>query len=88
MWLMNGAMNTSSLGVGNVPTNWQIVGTGDFNGDGRSDILWRDSNSGGVAMWLMNGVTITSSSSVGNVPTNWQIAQTGDFNGDGKSDIL
>jgi hypothetical protein len=26
----------------------------DFNGDGYSDITWRDTN-GDVAMWLMNG---------------------------------
>jgi hypothetical protein len=26
MWLMNGGTVTSSLGVGNVPTDWQIQG--------------------------------------------------------------
>ncbi|MCC7346785.1 MAG: hypothetical protein IT538_05240, partial [Variibacter sp.] len=31
--------------------------THDFNGDGKSDILWRHS-SGQVAMWLMNGVSV------------------------------
>jgi hypothetical protein len=31
-----------------VPANWSIVGTADFNGDGKSDLLWRDSNSGGA----------------------------------------
>jgi hypothetical protein len=60
MWLMNNnGMVMSALGVGNVPTNWVIAGTGDFNRDGYADILWRDNNSGGVAMWLMNGATVT-----------------------------
>jgi len=72
MWLMNGATISSSLGVGNVPGNWQIAQTGDFNDDGKSDVLWRDSNSG-VAMWLMNGGTVTSALGVGNLPTDWQI---------------
>ena len=31
-----------------------LAGTHDFNGDGNSDIVWRDS-SGNVAIWLMNG---------------------------------
>jgi hypothetical protein len=70
---MNGATVMSSLGVGNVPLNWVIAETGDFNGDARSDVLWHDNNSGGVAMWLMNGGMVSSSLGVGTVPTNWQI---------------
>jgi len=31
----------------------------DFNGDGRSDILWRN-DSGALAEWLMNGNTVIS----------------------------
>jgi FG-GAP-like repeat len=59
----------------------------DFNGDGKSDILWRNTD-GRVALWQMNGSTLTTGSVFANVPTTWTIANTGDFNGDGKSDIL
>ena len=38
-------------------TNWSVVGTGDFNGDGTSDILWHDI-AGDVGIWLMNGTLI------------------------------
>ena len=64
-----------------------MVGTGDFNGDGMSDIVWRDT-SGNTSIWLMNGATVSSAGGLGNVPTTWSIAQTGDYNGDGKSDLL
>jgi hypothetical protein len=77
--------------LGSVPFNsWTIVGTGDFNGDGVSDILWRENTGGGVAMWLMNNNgTIMSAVGVGSLPlATWTVAETGDFNGDGKSDIL
>ena len=47
----------------------------DFNGNCKSDILWRDS-SGNVAIWLMNGTTIQSSAVVANVPTAWTIQGT------------
>jgi hypothetical protein len=64
-----------------------VVGTGDFDGNGKGDILWRDGG-GNVAVWFMNGGTIASVVTLGNIPANWNVAQTGDYDGDGKSDIL
>src|ERR1039458_2735946 len=85
---MNGSTVTSQAIVATgVPSNWTIVGTGDFNGNGNTDILWRDT-AGAVAIWFMNGTTVTSISALGNVPTNWTVVGTGDFNGDGNTDIL
>jgi serralysin len=80
-WLMNGSQITSSQNLtsqGQAVTpdaSWAVVGTGDFNGDGKVDILWRQSSTGTLAEWLMNGSTIS-------------IVEIGDFNGDGNSDIL
>ena len=62
---------------------------GDFNGDGKSDILWQGSD-GTPAIWLMDGTNAVTVGAVGpfNPGPSWQIKGTGDFNGDGKSDIL
>jgi len=59
----------------------------DFNNDGQSDILWRDT-SGNVSLWLMNSGAVSSALSVGNVGTSWAIKGIRDFNADGKADIL
>ena len=69
--------------------SWQIKDTGDFNGDGKSDILWQSSN-GTPAIWLMDGTNAVTVGAAGsfNPGPSWQIKDTGDFNGDGKSDIL
>ena len=60
----------------------------DFNGDGKSDILWRNTTAGDVVLWFMNGGSITSSADLGSIAAAWTIAGTGDFKGNGESDIL
>ena len=59
-----------------VPSAWSIAGTGDFNGNGKDDILWRNSN-GDTLIWFMNAGTITTSSDLGVVATSWSIAGVG-----------
>ena len=61
----------------------------DFDGDGKSDILWRHATSGTNVAWFMTGLTVASSG-LTNYVTNYQysIAGMGDFDGDGKTDIL
>jgi hypothetical protein len=70
---------------------WDVVGVGDFNADGKPDLAWQHSVDGALAVWLMNGMTVTESVSV--VPDRttdllWKVVGVGDFNADGKSDLL
>lgn len=66
---------------------WQVVGTGDFNGDGRDDILWRSSG-GLVADWLGTPSGSFTTGSGSSAPIDWVVAGVGDFNADGRDDIL
>ena len=76
-------------GLGAVTTDWIIASIADLHGDGFSDVLWRNTTSGQLAVWFMNGATILpGSGSIGIVTTDWTVAGTGDFNGDGKWDIV
>jgi hypothetical protein len=73
-----------------VGTDWHVAGTGDFNGDGRVDILWRNDD-GRVTDWLGNtngSFTDNLANFLRPVDTQWQVAATGDFNGDGLADVL
>ena len=87
MWVMVDSQVAQAVDFGLVPLSWTIAGIGDFDGNGSTDLLWRD-GSGNVSIWLLNGTQILSAPILGNVPLSWFITQTGDYNGDGMSDIL
>ncbi|MBF0337885.1 MAG: peptidoglycan DD-metalloendopeptidase family protein [Nitrospirae bacterium] len=61
----------------------------DFDGDGHSDVLWRNKNTGDIYIWLMAGTKITGGGLVvKGIPIDWDIRATEDFDGDGKTDVL
>jgi hypothetical protein len=72
IWLRSGCSVTQSSGVGNANARvWSIAETGDFNGDGKSDILWHDTG-GDVA--VMNGGAILQSAGISNASASvWTI---------------
>lgn len=71
-----------------MPANYSIVDMADFNGDGKIDLLWRDSASQKVVMWLMNGSTLSSQAFLPDMSANYSVIDTADFNGDGNADLL
>jgi hypothetical protein len=69
---MNAGTIASSTDLGVIPTSWAVQGTADYNGDGKSDVLWRNAN-GDVDVWLMNGATIGSAVNLGVIPSSWSV---------------
>jgi hypothetical protein len=82
----NNAVISDNSALGTIANDDGTLGAHDFNGDGNSDILWRN-DSGAVATWDMNDRS-SGGLVIANVSNDWHVAGTGDFNGDGKSDIL
>jgi hypothetical protein len=76
---MVGSTIQSMTSLGQVPTNWFVVATGDFNADGKGDILWQDTQ-GNLAIWFMNGAQVIAAQAVGKLPANWVVVQA-DRNG-------
>ncbi len=74
--------------LGGIGSNIQTPGTGDFNADGTSDILLRDTTTGAVTEWRIANNAFVSSHQIGGIGGNIQVAGAGDFNNDGTSDIL
>src|SRR5438552_15248338 len=67
---------------------WQVKGIGDFDGDGKADILWRNSSTGENYLYAMNGLTIASEGYLRTVDHAWQVKDIGDYIDDDKADVL
>ncbi|WP_408951919.1 FG-GAP-like repeat-containing protein [Lysobacter sp. Hz 25] len=63
------------------------VAPSDVEGNGKSDLLWRDDSRQHLALWKMDGATRIEG--VGHaVSPDQRVLATGDFHGDGKLDLL
>ena len=69
-----------------VDSSWVSAAAGDFNGDGRGDVLWRH-QSGLNAIWFMNGSAL-SSAYIATLDPAWELVAAGDFDGDSDADIM
>jgi hypothetical protein len=106
-WAMNGVKRVAVGSVRDLDTEqalrlsgpaWVAAGSGDFDRDGRTDILLVDRGTRELQVWLMNGLTrtrpavsLTDRSSQGGRlafgPT-WAASVTGDFDNDGNTDVV
>jgi hypothetical protein len=66
-----------------------VAGTGDFNGDGYSDILlWNNSAQTGKVLFMKADQVVTQQTFQPTTALTWSVAGVADFNGDGYSDVL
>jgi len=87
-WKMNGQLFDSNI-IKPLGHGYRVATTGDFNGDGRTDVLWEDIGRTGVWMWLAQPNGDFAVSYVTNYPPgNNRIAGAADIDGNGRSEII
>ena len=85
---VDGAAACSNPNPNPNPNPESFAAPADFNGDCKSDLLWRNGTTGQTYAWLMNGTAVSSAGSPGSPTSAWVIQGVGDFDGDGHADVL
>jgi len=88
-----GSMTTQRYADWNPAHNWTDVQVGDYNGDGRDDVIGRSTLAGYDGQWFValsnvNGTATTQKYTNWNPAHNWTNVQTADVNGDGIDDVI
>ncbi|MCC6640523.1 MAG: VCBS repeat-containing protein, partial [Deltaproteobacteria bacterium] len=68
---------------------WTIAGVADQDGDGKSDLIWRNDLLRETLLWRFESPTLIDSGSLSGMRyPGWSLAAAADFDGDGESDLL
>lgn len=87
VWSVNTSVVLNQVNPGS--QSGDFLGSGDFNGDGHDDLVWRI-RGGQTQLSFMTDVQITSTAFPGPRDPNyvWRFQGTGDFDGNDRDDIL
>ncbi|HKE40836.1 MAG TPA: PQQ-dependent sugar dehydrogenase [Casimicrobiaceae bacterium] len=89
-WLQNGATTTSTValpGIG-AGSGWSLEASGDLDGDGYRDLIWRKTDGTVVGWKMINGAVASTVVYPSAPPSAWDLVGTGDFDLDAKAEIL
>ncbi len=72
-------------------SGWRFAASADFNRDGRTDVVWRNANSGELRVWYLDGMTKKGEGRF--APSfadglGWRLFSARDFDYDGRVDLL
>lgn len=91
-WLLSGSVLMREVYYGTIKpdSGWVLNDFGDFNGDGKTDLLFYKADTGNVAAWLLDDYGLAQKVGYGFLPPKegWAPLGLDDFNGDNKADLI
>jgi len=100
LWQTNLGPTTKTFNAGSLRSynspEWRYYGSADFDGDGDTDPLWHNTQTGELHIWKMNGSVVESvitdvlpsTLSGGRVAAEWSVKDISDYNQDGTPDLI
>ena len=92
LWTMNGdgSIAARQYLAGRDTPGLRVESSGDYDGNGSADLIWRQASSGAHTMWLMNGAQVASQTPLSGPANSRLVATAADYdaNGDGRMDLI
>ncbi|MDB6028674.1 MAG: hypothetical protein JWM68_4897 [Verrucomicrobiales bacterium] len=88
IWYMDGTNVLSQSMLGNQPAvrGWRVAGSGDFNGDGKTDLVLQFGAH--ISFWFLNGTNVTSTNGMTMMAATWRLVGATDLDQDGQPDLV
>jgi hypothetical protein len=88
-YLGTGELSTQRVALPNVgDANWRILGAGDIDDDGFSDILWHNQETGVVVAWYLDALRLKRWAPIDTLPAGWSFVGIGSYDAQAGNDIM
>jgi hypothetical protein len=70
---LSGATHTASANGPTIASGYQLIGTADFNGDGKPDYLLYNPSTRQTYIWFLNNNVLVSNAAGPVAPAGWSV---------------
>src|SRR5205823_2958268 len=80
MWYLNNRVYLRGVYGPTLPSGWQLVAVGDFNGDGKPDYVLYNASTRQTAIWYLNNNVYVSAAYGRTITSGYVLSGVADFN--------